>query len=58
LEAQREHVWVETGLDELGERDVVFFGVFFGLFEDESKGFQALEVGGDGVGVERGGHFD
>lgn len=50
LEAQREHVWVETGLGELGEGDVVFFGVFFGLFEHESQGVQALEVGGDGVG--------
>jgi hypothetical protein len=57
LEAQRLHVWVETGLDEVGEGDVVLFGIVFSLFEEEGEGFQALEVGGDGIGVERGGHF-
>lgn len=57
LEAQRPHVFVQAGIDELGEGDILLFGVLFGLFEDVGEGFQALEVGGDGVGVERGGHF-
>lgn len=57
LEAQGQHVGVEAGIDELRQGDVLFFGVLFGLFEEEGQGFQALEVGGDGVGVERGGHF-